>query len=76
MNAKIITGTITKKVIVAFILIKITKEIIAVRLPPINCTRPVPTKFLTPSTSVITRETRAPDFSLSKKEIGSVNNFC
>ena len=48
----------------------------AVTLPPINCTNPVPTKFLTPSTSVMTLETNAPDLLLSKKLIGRVSSFC
>ena len=37
--------------------------------------RPVPIKFLTPSTSLIILETNAPDFVLSKKLIGSDKTF-
>ena len=74
--AKIRTGTRTNNVICALIRIKMISEIIAVMLPPINWTKPVPTKFLTPSTSVITLETRAPDLLLSKKLTGRVSSFC
>ena len=52
------------------------KEIIAVKLPPINWTSPVPTRLRTPSTSVMILETKAPDLLLSKNETGSFNNFC
>ena len=75
IRAKIITGTKTNKVICALISINIIKEIMAVIVPPMSCTNPVPTKFLTPSTSVITLETKAPDLLLSKKLTGRVNNF-
>ena len=56
-------------------MIKIIKEIIAVIVPPTNCTNPVPIKLRTPSTSLIIRETSAPDFVLSKKLIGNDNTF-
>ena len=48
-----------------------TKATTAVNNPPINCTRPVPTKLFTPSTSFITLETSAPLWVLSKKRTGS-----
>ena len=76
IRANMRTGTRTNKVICALIRIKITSEMMAVILPPINCTKPVPTKFRTPSTSVITLETKAPDLLLSKKLTGSLSNFC
>ena len=36
------------------------------RIPPTSWINPVPTRFLTPSTSVIILETSAPDLLLSK----------
>ena len=68
-------GTKVKSVIQTFILNKITNVKIAVNEPPINCTKPVPIKFLTPSTSLIILETNAPDFVLSKKLMGKDNTF-
>ena len=56
------TGTKTKTVIVALMRSKSTREMIAVKVPPTNCTKPVPTRLRTPSTSVIILETKAPDF--------------
>ena len=44
-------------------------------IPPTNCTKPVPIKFLTPSTSLMILETKAPDFVLSKKRIGNESTF-
>ena len=38
-----------------------TSAKIAVRIPPTKSTRPVPTRLRTPSTSLMMRETRAPD---------------
>ena len=72
---KIATGTRTKAVIIGLIFINKNKEINAVRVPPISCTRPVPTIFLTPSTSLIIRETNSPDLLLSKKFIGKPKTF-
>ena len=46
-------------------------------VPPTNCTNPVPIKFLTPSTSVMILDTKAPDLVLSKNLIGSpIIFFC
>ena len=39
---------------------------IAVRIEPTSCTRPVPTRFLMPSASVMMREIRMPVFVESK----------
>ena len=47
-------------------LIKYVKAANDAIMPPISWTNPVPTKFLTPSTSVIILETSAPDLLLSK----------
>ena len=66
ITAKISTGTKTKRVILGLILINRINEIIAVSVPPNNCTKPVPIRFLTPSTSLIIRDTKAPDLLLSK----------
>ena len=75
MYPKMESGTNTKSVIQGFNLIKIISEIIAVNDPPTNCTKPVPIKFLTPSTSLIILDTKAPDFVLSKKLIGKDSTF-
>ena len=69
------SGTNTKSVIHAFSFIKIIKDTMAVKEPPTNCTNPVPIRFLTPSTSLMIRDTNAPDFVLSKKLIGNDNTF-
>ena len=60
------TGTKTYKVIIGLILINKINDTTEVKVPPINCTKPVPMRFLTPSTSVIMRDTNAPDLELSK----------
>ena len=38
----------------------------AVRIEPVSCTRPVPTRFRMPSASVMMREIRMPVFVESK----------
>ena len=72
---KIVKGTKTKSVIHGLSFIKIINDTMAVKEPPTNCTKPVPIKFLTPSTSVIILDTNAPDFVLSKKLIGNDKTF-
>ncbi len=42
------------------------RAITAVRIDPVNCTSPVPTRFLMPSASVMMREMRMPLFVESK----------
>ena len=59
----------------ALVFYDMINEITEVSEPPMSCTSPVPTKFLTPSTSVMTLETNAPDLLLSKNRIGKVSNF-
>ena len=70
-------GSNTKSVINGLMYIRNPTEMIAVNTPPTSCTRPVPTKLRTPSTSFITLDTRAPDFWLSKNRVGSRSKcFC
>ena len=71
ISPKTATGIITNSVIFQLMLNKKNKQITEVSMPPTNCTRPVPTKFLTPSTSVITRDTSLPDCWLSKNRVGN-----
>ena len=47
-----------------------TSTTTVVRAPPTRCTSPVPTILRTPSASVITRDTRAPVWLLSKNATG------
>ena len=75
MMAKMAKGMRVNKVIDTLICSNKIKETTAVMVPPTNCTRPVPIKFLTPSTSVIILETRAPDLVLSKNPIGKPRIF-
>ena len=46
--------------------IRTPNAIVAVRIEPVNCTRPVPTMFRTPSASVMIREISTPVFVESK----------
>ncbi len=75
INAKMAKGTRVNRVMVQLICNKRTRETTAVMVPPTNCTNPVPMRFRTPSTSVMMRETKAPDFALSKNRIGSESTF-
>ncbi len=75
MMAKIAKGMSVNKVIDTLICSNKIRETTAVMVPPTNCTRPVPIKFLTPSTSVIIRETKAPDLVLSKNRMGRPRIF-
>src|SRR5205823_9304783 len=43
---------------------------LAVRIEPVSCTRPVPTRFLMPSASVMMREIRIPVLVESKYRMG------
>ena len=47
-----------------------TKAIIAVNSPPMSSTRPVPTRFRTPSASLMIREIKTPVFVESKYDTG------
>ena len=49
----------------ALILSRMASESSAVRMPPTKSTRPVPIRLRTPSTSLMMRETRAPDLLAS-----------
>ena len=75
MTPNINTGTKTYNVNVGLMLINKIKETIDVKIPPTSCTKPVPIILRTPSTSFITLETKAPVLLLSKKLMGSDNNF-
>ena len=60
-----------------FILINKTKLTMEVSNPPTSWTNPVPTRFRTPSTSVMILETNSPDLLLSKKRMGKWSTcFC
>ena len=75
IKAKIAKGIKVKIVIVQLIRSSNIKDTIAVIVPPTSCTNPVPIKLRTPSTSLIIRETNAPDFVLSKNRIGNERTF-
>ena len=75
MMAKMAKGMRVNKVIDTLICSNKIRETTAVMVPPTNCTRPVPIKFLTPSTSVIILDTKAPDLVLSKNRIGRPSIF-
>ena len=60
-KAKIKIGISTEIVMIGLICNNRIMEATEVIVPPINCTNPVPTRLRTPSTSVITLDTNAPD---------------
>ncbi len=65
------SGTSASPVMTASMRTRNTKATTAVTVPPTSWTRPVPTRFRTPSTSSMMRETSSPDFVLSKMRTGS-----
>ncbi len=65
------------KVSFQLMLMRKTKQMMAIKIPPINWRNPVPTRLRTPSTSVITRLTSFPVCWLSKKRVGNRSKcFC
>ncbi len=71
------SGISERSVSTGSMLRRIVNAITEVSTPPTTCTNPVPTRFRTPSTSFITRETSTPDLVLSKTRIGSRSTcFC
>ena len=75
ITAKMAKGMSVNKVMETLICSNSIKETTAVMAPPTNCTKPVPIKFLTPSTSVMILETKAPDLVLSKNLMGNPSIF-
>ena len=65
------TGTKTYRVKSGLIVMSKNKQMMAVITPPIIWAKPVPTIFLTPSTSFMIRETSSPVLTLSKYLTGS-----
>jgi hypothetical protein len=74
---KAASGTMASSVITTSMRIRKTSATTAVTEPPTSCTSPVPTRFRTPSTSSMIRETSSPLFALSKTRTGSSRTcFC
>ena len=73
--AKMVNGIKVNKVMNTLMSISKIRETTAVMMPPTSCTKPVPMRFRTPSTSDMIRETSAPDFALSKNRTGRANTF-
>ena len=65
------SGPRARVVMITSIRTRKMKATIAVIVPPTNCTSPVPTRFLTPSTSSIMRDTNSPVLESLKVRIGN-----
>ena len=70
MKAKAPRGPSVSTVIVGEMLSRYTKPTTEVITPPTSWTRPVPTRFRTPLTSSMMRDTRSPERVLSKTRTG------